>query len=84
MAPKTWTAEDLEMGGLKINRVGDSLHIEQRYLFVNAGGDVIKQVAGGRVVRDVEWSNLPPGIQAALVDINAWTKAEALEQEGME
>jgi hypothetical protein len=84
MADKTWVASDLKMGALKINRYDSTLHIEQRYVFLDEFDEVLVQIAGGRVVADVEWSEIPTSVQDALVAIQTWTKNQALIQEGMD
>lgn len=84
MANKTWTAADLHLGKLTIHPQGTAIHLERRYRFVDEHGDVLNQIAGGRVVEQLEFVTLPENIRTALLDIDAWTKAQALEQEGME
>lgn len=81
--PKIWTATDVKMGKLTINQEGSLLTFERRYLFLDSNGDVLDQIAGGRVVEQVEWADVPANIQAALQAINTWTKNKALAQEGM-
>jgi len=86
MADKIWTAADVKLGPLKITPRNDkakTMHIERRYGFIDAEGNVLAQVAGGRVVADIPFAELPASIRAALQDIDAWTKSQALEQEGM-
>ncbi len=83
MANKTWTATDLELGKLTITRQGDTLHVERRYQFVDGDGDVLAQIAGGRIIADVAISALPTGVASALAAIDTWTKNQALEQEEM-
>jgi len=89
MAEKTWTAVGLRLGKLVIypeELVEGSgvIKVERRYRFLDAQGDVLDQIAGGRVVEVVPWADLPQDIKDALQAINAWTKQRALEQEGME
>ena len=81
--PKTWTAEDLRQGKLTITRIDTILHVERRYNFEDIGGDVIADIAAGRVVEDIEWSDIPPAVQGALTVIDAWTYNKALDKEGM-
>lgn len=83
MADKTWIATDLQLGKLAIGPHNSTLHIERRYTFLDANGDVMPEIKGGRFVADIEWSSLPTNIQDALTAINAWTKTQALIQEGM-
>ncbi len=84
MAPKTWTAADLALGPLKINRVGTSLHVERRYSFLDGAGDPMPQIKGDSLIVDVEIADLPPNIASALSDIDTWTKNQALIKEGMD
>lgn len=86
MPDKMWTAMGLRLGPLKItpqNDADNTLHIERRYLFVGADDNVLTQIAGGRVVVDIPFAELPANIRSALQDIDTWTKNQALEQEGM-
>lgn len=83
MANKTWTATDVVLGKLTIIRVGQDLTLERRYKFVDAEGAVLEQIAGGRVRETVAIVDIPPDILDALREIDAWTKAKALEQEEM-
>ena len=86
MADKTWTATDLELGKLTINRnrvVSSTLRIERRYKFLDADGEVLEQIAGRSVLLDVEIADIPSDILTALQAIDTWTKNRALEQEGM-
>jgi len=80
---KIWTAEDLSLGKLTINRVGGTLHIERRYKFLDANGDVITQIATGRLLLKVKVPAIPPLVLAALQAFDTWTKDKALEQEEM-
>lgn len=85
MADKTWTATDLELGKLSIMPQGGGvLQFERRYQFIDSNGDVLSQIAGGRVVESVTFASLPTNIQTALQDIDTWTKQQALIQEGMD
>ena len=83
MSDKTWTATDLQLGKLAILKTGDNLHIERRYQFLDSNDDALDQIAGGRVVQDILWADIPTDIKAALQAIDVWTKDQALEQEGM-
>jgi len=83
MADKTWTATDLELGKLSLLRRGDEIHIERRYKFLDSGGVVLEQIAGGRYVDDIAISSLPSEVASALQTIDTWTKNQALAQEGM-
>ena len=84
MTDKTWTTVDVAMGVLKVSRKGSQLHLERRYVFLDSTGAVLSQVAGGRVVEDIELVDLPPGFLSALAVIDEWTKNKALVQEGMD
>ncbi len=88
MADKTWVATDLELGPLKLTpyMVEDALHlhVERRYKFVDADGSLLNNIAGGRVIRDVVFADLPDNIRGAIIDIDAWTKYQALAQEDMD
>lgn len=83
MADKTWTATDLKLGKLAILKTGENVHIERRYQFLDSGGAVLGGIAGGRVVEDILWADIPASIQDALVEIDTWMKSKALAQEGM-
>ena len=80
---KTWTATDLKLGKLTIRQEGSVLHIERRYVFVDGGGIALAQIAGGRIVEEIEIANIPKDILQALQKIDSWTKAKALKQEEM-
>ena len=80
---KSWTADDLAMGALKLKKIGTDLQLEQRYFF-EYEGSVIAQLGSGRIVELVAFSSLPSSVQDALVDIFNWTYEQALLQEGME
>jgi len=82
MADKTWTATDVQMGKLSINVIDGVLFLDRRYQFVDGSGDVLP-IQAGRVTAEVAWADVPQDIRAALVDINDWTKNQALAQEGM-
>lgn len=86
MAEKIWTATDIKLGPLKItpqDDINNTIHIERRYLFVDASDNTLTQIAGGRVVIDIPFAELPASVRTALQDIDAWTKNQALEQEEM-
>jgi len=84
MADKTWTATDLELGRLVIHARDGEVHLERRYKFLDSGGLVIPQIAGGRVVEDIPVASIPANILSALQELNTWTKDKALAQEGMD
>lgn len=80
----TWTATGVKLLTLKITpRAEGVLHVERRYEMLDAEGEVLKRVKGGRVVTNVDFVSLPEGVQSALLAIDAWTKTQALEQEGL-
>ena len=81
--PKTWTATDLKLGKLTINRSGSTLQVERRYRFLDEFDEVLAQVAGGRLLLNVAIADVPADILSALQTIDNWTKQQALEQEGM-
>lgn len=81
---KTWTATDIRLGKLTIRREGTTLCLQRRYVFVDANGDVLRQIAGGNVVEEVELEDVPLSILTALQVINNWTRQKALEKEGMD
>jgi len=62
---------------------GANIGLQRRYEFVGANGDVLGQIAGDAVTAEFAFSNLPQNIRDALLDIDAWTKQKALEQEDM-
>lgn len=93
MITKTWTATDLTLGKLTINR-GMSreileepsvpvLRVERRYKFLDTNGDVLTQIAGRSVLLEINIDDISADILTALQTIDAWTKAQALEQEEM-
>jgi hypothetical protein len=83
MADKTWIATDVALGKLMIMRRDDEIQIERRYQFVDGAGEVLEQIAGGRVVREIPIASLPAEVLSALQTIDNWTHQQALEQEGM-
>jgi len=82
MADKTWVADDVKLGPLKITPRNGEIHLERRYVFTLEGAE-LTQIAGGRVVADIALTALPAEILSALQTINTWTKNQALVQEGM-
>lgn len=82
MADKTWTADDVKLGSLKITPRNGEIHLERRYVFTFEGVE-LDQVAGGRIVADIALTSLPLEVLSALQTINTWTKNQALIQEGM-
>lgn len=83
MTDKTWIATALELGKLTMHRHGTVLQIQRRYKFLDVNGDVLVQVAGNSVLLDVEITDIPADILAALQAIDQWTMAQALVQEEM-
>lgn len=83
MAPKTWTATDVEMGKLTLYPRGSKIGIDRTYRFVDADDEIITEIAPGSVTEELAFVDLPQNIQDALIAINSWTKQRALEQEGM-
>lgn len=83
MGSKTWTATDVALGKLTVHRFGSEIQVERRYQFLDAGGQILGQVAGGRVLETIPIAELPADVLAALQKIDAWTKQKALQQEGM-
>jgi hypothetical protein len=81
--PKTWTAHDIKQGRFAVLQEDATLQIERRYKFVDDAGVVLEDIAGGRLTAEVEWSTIPPNIQAALQEIDIWTYNLSLTQEGM-
>lgn len=81
--PKVITASDLRLGKLVIQRESSMLRIERRYVYLDAGSQVINNLTGGRVVQAVPLANLPAEIVTALAVIDNWTYQQALSQEGM-
>ncbi len=65
-------------------RNGSEITIEQRYQFVDSNGDVIREVAGGRLVETKTTVEIPADVLSALVAINNWIYQQALIQEGMD
>ena len=84
MGSKTWIADDIAQGVLKITpRANGVLHVERRYWFVDEMGEVLERIRDGRVVEDLLLIELPTTIVNALMVIDDWTKQKALIQEGM-
>lgn len=88
MATKTWIAVDVQMGKFTIHRTQDefghsAVQHESRYRFLDENGEVLTQIAGGRVLDVIALSDIPADILAALQKIDAWRKNRALEQEEM-
>jgi hypothetical protein len=81
--PKTITATDIEQGSLNLRREGSTIFLERRYDFVEAGGNVIDELKGGRLTAEMAIADVPAPVVAALATIDAWTYAQALAQEGM-
>jgi len=87
VTPKTWTAHDLDLGPLKINRTSTEdgnpgIQFEQRYQYKNGIG-ILEGVAGSRLVDVIELTDIPPNILSALSAIEAYMYNKCLEKEGM-
>ena len=82
--PKTWTATDVKQDRLSIIHLGLGLQLERRYKFVDGQGQVLVQVAGGRLTETVAISESPQNILDALQIIDNWTYLRILMKEGME
>lgn len=84
MADKIWTATDIELGKLTILPLVDGeITIQRRYVFLGAGGEVLTDIASGRLNETVVFSSLPQSIRDALATIDDWTYNRSLDQEGM-
>jgi hypothetical protein len=84
MADKTWTAVGLRQGKMTIMPPQDGeTSIQRRYEFEDAGGEVLTDIKGGRLVKRVVLADLPAPVRDALVVIDDWTMQQSLEQEGM-
>lgn len=81
---KSWTAVDIEQGKFTVLNVDGVLLVERRYQFTDKNGDVLTNIAGGRLTREVAASSVPADVLAALTTINNWTYNQILAQEGME
>ena len=82
--PKTWTADDVQLGKLTIMRDGSIIGVDRRYEFVDAQNDWIPAIKGRRLRVDVPWSEIPTNVQTALQTIDTWTYNQILLQEGMQ
>ena len=87
--PKTITIDDLSKNEkLTITRFAELgiqyLQIEKRYLYLDALGDPITVLGGGRVVSTAAVADVPANILSALQTINDFMYDQALIQEGME
>ena len=82
--PKTWTAEDIKMGAIRLKITDGILSAIQGYRFVNDAGDEIAQLPNRTASVNIEFTELPPPIRQALLDINNFMYGTALAQEGME
>ena len=81
--PKTWTAHDIQPGQLTITRDGSSFQFERCYRFLDEQGGTIEHLAAGTVLQTIPWEELPGDVKSALSRLDAWTRSEALAQEGM-
>lgn len=86
--PKSWTADDIRQEKLTLHRVVNefgqqAVQIERRYVFVDSGGQVLADIAGGRLLAVVAIADIPANVVSALQTIDSWTYGEALAQEGM-
>lgn len=85
MVDKIWRATDVKMGVLSIYTTSDGkIAFTRKYTFIDGDGNKVLGVGGGDVGFEFELSALPPDIAQALINIDAYTKQKALEQEGME
>lgn len=86
--PKTWTADDIQQGKLTLHRVVNefgqqAIQLERRYVFVDSVGDVLTDIAGGKLLEVVAIADIPASVVSALQTIDDWTYSQSLAQEGM-
>ncbi len=82
--PKTWTADDLKMGVIRLELINNTLSAMQGYTFIDDTGTEIEQLPKRIITANVLFSELSATIQQALIDINNYMYDLALSQEGME
>lgn len=82
MANKTWIAVDIKLGHLSLEKIGDDLHIQRVYTFLDDERNCLP-VGTHKLVRSKDWDSLPSNIKSALQAIDAWTRSEILTEEGM-
>jgi len=81
---KIWTASDIEMGVMRLNRVGLNLTLSQSYKFVDENDDELPGFPKKYVSETEALADLPVAIKNALSTINEYLYDKALEKEGME
>ena len=89
---KQWTisATSIEYGriSLWVDNAGD-LRYNRPYNFLDADGNTIREIApvegmgGGVLSGGMPWADVPPDIQKALTQIDAFTKSEIDKKEGI-
>lgn len=85
MSDKTWTASDLEMGILRLQRVDDlgKLSLLHGYEYIDDNGDVLEDLPSKTLSKLVSYTAIPDDIKAAVIKIFEYTYNQALLDEGM-
>jgi hypothetical protein len=83
--PKTVTVSNIEQGRLYIDPIDEEgrLPVQRDYTLVGDDQTLLDRSGTFVMSRNPLWSDVPANIQAALLEINAWTATEILSDEGM-
>ena len=81
---KTWTAEDIRMGVMRLHYKDGDLSLMQGYVFIDNLGDKIEELPGKSVMETQVFSTLPTEIQTSLTTLNTYMYNKALVNENME
>jgi len=68
---------------LTLRQFGPRIEIDRAYTFLATGDTDIPELRGGRILTVVTFASLPQNMKDAFVALNAYTKTQALLQEGM-
>ena len=90
MATKSWTATDLKMGRIELERCivieadveYNGLRVTRYYQFIDAAGDLLPMSAGGITI-EKKMTDVPTDILSALGEIDTYTTNAAKTKEGL-
>ncbi len=72
VTPKTWTANDIEMGVMRLHHKADNLSLMQGYIFIDEDGIEIEALPKKSIVESVVFTALTAEIQSALSILNGY------------
>lgn len=88
---KSWLAKDIKVANKimiirhKSEFTGqDVITITRNYSYVDDSGEAVPELIRKRIAKDYVWENLPQDMKDLLAKLDEITRAEALEDAGME